>query len=94
MEVTGKIFGINGPIIQVKGNDNFKMSEMVTVGNDKLVGEVISIALDKTTVQVYEDTSGLRPGEIVESTGGSLSVTLGPGRYKILDGTITKIDDK
>jgi len=55
------------------------MSEMVYVGKEKLIGEVISLDIDRTTVQVYEETSGLRPGEIVEATGSAVSVTLAPG---------------
>lgn len=76
---TGKIYGINGPVIYLKGKTGFKMSEMVYVGEKKLVGEVISLDKDLTTIQVYEETSGLRPGEIVESTGSAVSVTLAPG---------------
>lgn len=76
---TGTIYGINGPVIYLKGNTGFKMSEMVNVGKEKLVGEVISLDKDLTTIQVYEETSGLRPGEIVEATGAAVSVTLAPG---------------
>lgn len=75
----GKIYGINGPVIYLKGKTEFKMSEMVHVGEEKLVGEVISLDKDMTTIQVYEETSGLRPGEIVEATGAAVSVTLAPG---------------
>ena len=76
---TGIIYGINGPVIYLKGNPGFKMSEMVYVGEQKLVGEVISLDKDRTTIQVYEETSGLRPGETVEATGSAVSVTLAPG---------------
>src|SRR5699024_10650641 len=55
------------------------MSEMVYVGNEKLVGEVISLDKEMTTVQVYEETSGLKPGELVEGSGAAVSVTLAPG---------------
>jgi V/A-type H+-transporting ATPase subunit A len=55
------------------------MSEMVYVGKERLVGEVISLDKERTTIQVYEETSGLRPGEMVESTGAAVSVTLAPG---------------
>ncbi len=79
MTKTGKIFGINGPIIYIKGNTGFKMSEMVYVGKEKLVGEVIGLTSDQTTIQVFEETSGLKPGEEVIATGGALSVTLAPG---------------
>lgn len=60
---TATIYGINGPVIYLKGNTGFRMSEMVYVGKEKLVGEVIALTKDMTTVQVYEETSGLRPGE-------------------------------
>lgn len=76
---TGKIYGINGPVIYLKGNTGFGMSEMVYVGEEKLVGEVIALDRDRTTIQVYEETSGLRPGEEVTATGNAVSVTLAPG---------------
>ena len=79
MSKTGTIYGINGPVIYLKGNTGFKMSEMVYVGKDRLVGEVISLDKEMTTIQVYEDTSGLKPGEIVEASGEAVSVTLAPG---------------
>ena len=73
------IFGINGPVVTVAGAKDFSMQEMVYVGKEKLVGEVIGISEELTTIQVYEVTTGLRPGEPVEPTGSPLSVTLGPG---------------
>ena len=76
---TATIYGINGPVIYLKGDTGFMMSEMVYVGKEKLVGEVISLDKDITTVQVYEETSGLKPGEIVEASGSPVSVTLAPG---------------
>ncbi|MDO5589808.1 MAG: V-type ATP synthase subunit A [Lachnospiraceae bacterium] len=78
-EKTGKIYGINGPVIYLKGKNGFKMSEMVYVGKERLVGEVISLDKDLTTIQVYEETSGLRPGEEVVASGAAVSVTLAPG---------------
>ncbi len=79
MSLTGKIFGINGPIVYVGENKAFKMGEMVLVGKDKLVGEVIGLSSGRTTIQVYEETTGLRPGDEVLSTGAAISVTLAPG---------------
>ncbi len=73
------IYGINGPVITILGSTGFSMMEMVLVGKDKLVGEVIGINAQKTTIQVYENTTGLTPGEPVVGTGGPLSATLGPG---------------
>lgn len=79
MSKTAEIYGINGPVIYLKGNTGFKMSEMVYVGEENLVGEVISLKKEATTVQVFEETSGLRPGETVTANGDAISVTLGPG---------------
>ncbi|WHH61677.1 V-type ATP synthase subunit A [Petroclostridium sp. X23] len=79
MEAKGVIFGINGPVIKVKGSKDFRMYEMVMVGNEKLIGEVIAIHNDMTIVQVYEVTTGLTVGEPVISTGKPLSVQLAPG---------------
>jgi len=79
MNITGKIYGINGPIVYLAGNQGFKMGEMVLVGEEKLVGEVIGLNKKETTIQVYEETTGLKPGEIVYSTGSAISVTLAPG---------------
>ena len=89
MRKTGTIYGINGPVIYLKGDTGFKMSEMVYVGEEKLVGEVISLDKERTTIQVYEETSGLRPGEIVEASGEAVSVTLAPG---ILDNIFDGIE--
>jgi V/A-type H+-transporting ATPase subunit A len=79
MTSTGKISGINGPVIYLKGDTGFQMNEMVYVGKDHLVGEIIGLTDRRTTVQVYEETSGLKPGEVVISTGLPVSVTLAPG---------------
>ncbi len=76
---TAPIYEINGPVIHIKGETGFQMNEMVYVGQDRLVGEVISLDKEQTTIQVYEDTEGLRPGEPVESTGAPIAVTLAPG---------------
>ena len=73
------IYGINGPVVTVKDTDSFSMMEMVFVGRDKLVGEVIGITDEFTTIQVYEETTGLRPLEPVIGTGSAMTVTLGPG---------------
>ena len=74
-----KIFSINGPVVKVDNTVSFSMLEMVYVGHQKLMGEVISITKDFTTIQVYETTTGLKPGEPVFSSGNPVSVTLGPG---------------
>ncbi|MFZ3384989.1 MAG: ATP synthase subunit A [Candidatus Methanoperedens sp.] len=86
MKNQGKIYRISGPVVIITGL-NTKMYDVVKVGNEGLMGEVIGIEGDKSTVQVYEETSGVRPGEPVENTGMSLSVELGPGLLEsIYDG--------
>ena len=73
------IFSINGPVVKVRDTKDFSMLEMVYVGVKRLIGEVIGITSDETTIQVYESTTGLRPGEPVEGSGMPMSATLGPG---------------
>ncbi|MDU5080526.1 V-type ATP synthase subunit A [Tissierella sp. P1] len=77
--LTGKIAMINGPVILGESMTGFKMREMVLVGEKKLIGEIISIDGDSGTVQVYEETEGLKRGEVIVSTGKPLSLKLGPG---------------
>lgn len=87
MEQQNAIYGINGPVVKIKGPTKLSLLEMVYVGEKSLVGEVISVSSDFTTIQVYDDTSGLRPGEPVVGTGAPMSITLGPGLLSnIFDG--------
>ncbi len=79
MERTAKIYGINGPLVTIQGETDLKMGEMVYVGAEKLVGEVIRLNSEMATIQVFEETSGLKPGETIYPTGATLSVTLAPG---------------
>ncbi|HOI40699.1 MAG TPA: ATP synthase subunit A [Methanobacterium sp.] len=79
MTAEGKIIKIAGPVITADGMRGTQMYEMVKVGDDKLIGEIIELEGDTATIQVYEETAGMKPGEVVESTGGPLSVELGPG---------------
>ena len=84
---TYQLYSINGPVVTVRGHTDLSLMEMVYVGSQRLVGEVIRLDADRATIQVYEETSGLRAGEPVEPTGGPLSVTLGPGILRnIYDG--------
>lgn len=86
MEIKGEIYRVAGPVVTIQGIKP-KMYDVVKVGHEGLMGEVIRIEGDKATVQVYEDTSGIKPGEPVENTGTSLSVELGPGLLEsIYDG--------
>lgn len=78
---------INGPVVKGVHMGSFKLNEMVMVGEQKLIGEVVSIEGDVATVQVYEETEGLKAGEKIRYTGNPLSVTLGPGMLgTIFDG--------
>lgn len=70
---------VNGPVVRATGMADYKMREMVTVGKNKLIGEVISLDGDSGTIQVYEETEGLTVGQSVVSTGRPLSLKLGPG---------------
>lgn len=91
---TGEIYGINGPVVYIKGKTEFKMGEMVFVGEERLVGEIISLTSELTTVQVYEETSGLKPGDLVYSSGSAIFVTLAPGIINnIFDGIERPLKD-
>ncbi len=86
-KVVGEVYMINGPVVKAKNMTGVMMHEVVKVGNLKLTGEVISLDEDLATIEVYEETSGLKPGEPIEGTGELLSVTLGPGIIKsVFDG--------
>ncbi|MFX1416107.1 MAG: V-type ATP synthase subunit A [Promethearchaeota archaeon] len=76
---TGRIESIAGPVVRCGGLTSVRMYEVVRVGKQQLIGEVIEVGEGTCTVQVYEETSGLTPGEPVVPTGDSLSVELGPG---------------
>ena len=78
VEQKGRIYRVAGPVVTVTGIEA-KMYDLVKVGDEGLMGEVIEIERDKFVIQVYEDTSGLKPREFVENTGLPLSVELGPG---------------
>ncbi|MEN6313175.1 MAG: V-type ATP synthase subunit A [Clostridiaceae bacterium] len=83
----GVVRVINGPVVKGTNMGSFKLNEMVTVGDKKLIGEVVAINGDVATVQVYEETEGLKAGEKILYTGSPLSVTLGPGMLgNIFDG--------
>lgn len=75
----GSIIAVNGPVVKASGMSGFKMREMVMVGNKRLIGEIIILEGDNATIQVYEETGGLKINEPIESTGNPLSLKLGPG---------------
>jgi V/A-type H+/Na+-transporting ATPase subunit A len=86
VEMKGEIYRISGPVVTIQGI-NTRMYDVVKVGHERLMGEVIGIEGDRSIVQVYEETAGIRPGEPVENTGMPLSVQLGPGLLEsIYDG--------
>ncbi|MGC2387091.1 MAG: V-type ATP synthase subunit A, partial [Nitrososphaeraceae archaeon] len=90
----GKIIWVSGPAVKADGMSSVKMYETVEVGDLKLIGEVIRLTGDVAFIQVYESTSGLKPGETVKGTGQPLSVLLGPGVIgKIYDGIQRPLDE-
>lgn len=93
MNNIGKIYGINGPIIYLKGEYGFNMNEMVHIGPENLIGEVVTITSEITTIQAFEETVGLKVGDEVKGTGSPISVTLGPGIISsIFDGIERPLD--
>ena len=94
MVAKGRIVWISGPAVRADGMSSAKMYETVEVGESKLIGEVIRLTGDIAFIQVYESTSGLKPGEPVTGTGQPLSVLLGPGIIgKIYDGIQRPLDE-
>ena len=90
----GRITRVNGPIVEVEGVPDLSIAELVTVGPRRLPGEVLSLAGGGATVQVYEETSGLRPREPVAATGRPLSAELGPGLIGgVFDGMLRRLQD-
>ena len=91
-EDEGRITNVSGPVVEAKGLDA-RMNDVVRVGEEELMGEVIEIEGDVTTIQVYEETSGISPGEPIYTTGAPLSVELGPGILdSIYDGVQRPLD--
>src|SRR5215212_10673278 len=94
MVTKGRIVWVSGPAVRADGMASAKMYETVTVGDSKLIGEVLRLTGDVAFIQVYESTSGLKPGEPVVGTGQPLSVLLGPGIIgKIYDGIQRPLDE-
>ncbi len=83
----GIVYRVSGPVVLAKDLESAKMYDVVLVSEERLIGEIIKITGNTSVIQVYEDTSGVRPGEIVVNTGSPLSVELGPGLLRnIYDG--------
>jgi V/A-type H+-transporting ATPase subunit A len=97
MAKTGTLVRITGPVVVAKDLEHAKLYDVVRVGEEKLVGEIIKIVGNEFVIQVYEDTAGIRPGEPVISTGEPLSVELGPGIlrsfYDGIQRPLEKIED-
>ncbi|WP_415281247.1 V-type ATP synthase subunit A [Candidatus Nitrososphaera sp. FF02] len=94
MAAKGRIVWVSGPAVKADGMSSAKMYETVEVGESKLIGEVIRLTGDVAFIQVYESTSGLKPGEPVVGTGQPLSVLLGPGVIgRIYDGIQRPLDE-
>jgi len=70
---------INGPVVKAEGVHSVEMMELVEIGDERLIGEIIELHEDRATIQMYESTSGLKPGTVIHGTGFPLSVELGPG---------------
>ena len=77
--ITGKIVKVSGPLVVASGMREANMFDVVRVGKMKLIGEIIEMRGDRASIQVYEETAGIGPGDTVYSTGEPLSVELGPG---------------
>ncbi|MCI4334059.1 MAG: V-type ATP synthase subunit A [Thermoplasmata archaeon] len=91
--MAGAVARVSGPVVIAEGLTNAKMFDVVRVGELGLVGEIIKLVGETATVQVYEDTTGIRPGDKIETTGQALSVELGPGLLKsIYDGVQRPLD--
>lgn len=93
-EIKGKIFWVSGPAVKASGLTGVKMHTIVYVGETELLGEIVEIEGDQATIQVYEDTIGLKADEEVIATGKPLAVELGPGLLgKVFDGIQRPLDD-
>ena len=78
-KIVGIVDWINGPVVKAVEIHSVEMMELVEIGEERLIGEIIELDGDRATIQVYESTSGLKPGSSVYGTGIPLSVELGPG---------------
>ena len=85
--MSGRITKVSGPLVVAEGLADANVSDVVRVGSQRLIGEILNMTGDRASIQVYEETSGLGPGAEVETTGMPLSVELGPGMLEnIYDG--------
>ena len=93
-EVIGKVSRVLGPVVHARGVERAQMMELVEVGEDRLIGEIVQLQGDKVAIQVYEDTTGLAPGAVIYGSGMPLSVELGPGLVgSIYDGVQRPLEE-
>ena len=85
--MSGKIVKVSGPLVVATGLKDANMADVVRVGAQRLIGEILTMNGDAASIQVYEETSGLGPGAVVETTGAPMSVELGPGMIEGPTGT-------
>ena len=83
MKLSGTITKVSGPLVVANGLADANVSDVVRVGEQRLIGEILNMTGDSASIQVYEETSGLGPGAKVETTGMPLSVELGPACWRI-----------
>ena len=89
----GRITKVSGPLVMAEGLEDAKMFDVVRVGRQRLIGEIIELRSGVASIQVYEETAGLSPGDPVEGTGAPLSVELAPGMMEgIFDGIQRPLD--
>ena len=79
----GKVIKVSGPLVVAEGMEDANVYDVVEVSDNKLIGEIIEMRGDKASIQVYEETTGIGPGDDVYSTGSPLSIELGPGVLKL-----------
>ena len=90
---TGKIIKVSGPLVVAEGMDEANIYDMAKVGEKGLIGEIIEMRGDKASIQVYEETTGIGPGDPVVTTGEPLSIELGPGLIEsMFDGIQRPLD--
>lgn len=75
----GRIIKVSGPLVVAEGMEEANVYDVVEVSDNKLIGEIIEMRGDKASIQVYEETTGIGPGDVVVTTGSPLSIELGPG---------------
>lgn len=91
---TGKIIKVSGPLVVAEGMEEANVYDIVEVSENKLIGEIIEMREDRASIQVYEETTGIGPGEVVYTTGSPLSIELGPGLIEeMFDGIQRPLDE-